>query len=59
MKTDNLSGLDVKTINESLEAIQENPEMDASVFRAMNQWKNGTLNCSSIKLQFFPIDLTN
>lgn len=53
MKTDNLSGLDVKTINEPLEAIQENPEMDASVFRAMNQWGNGTLNCSSIKLQFF------
>jgi hypothetical protein len=59
MKTDNLSGLDVKTTNESLEAIRENPEMDASVFRAMNQWKNGTSIVPPLRCSFFPVNLTN
>ena len=43
MKMENLSGLDVETMNESLEAILENPERDASVFRTVNQWENGTI----------------
>ena len=50
MKTVNLSGLDVKTMNEPLEATQEKPEMDASVFIAVNQWENETLNRSFIRV---------
>ena len=42
MKTENLSGLDVITMNESL--------MDASVFIAVNQWKNETFNRSFIRM---------
>jgi hypothetical protein len=45
MIAESLSGLDVKTMSESL--------MEAFVFLAVNQWKNETLNRSSIKVHFF------
>lgn len=43
-----LNGIDLKVLNETVSAVQQNPELGKSRFRARNQWINGTHNRSTI-----------
>ena len=44
-----VNGVDVTALGETIEAIQNQPELAAFKFRADNQWKNGSQNKTAIK----------
>jgi len=48
-QTQNLNGVDVAALQQTIQAIQANPQLGGFQFRAHNQWLGGTHNRSQIK----------
>lgn len=46
---DRLNGIDLQVLNETLKAVQDDPELGKSKFRVSNKWLSGNQNQSTIK----------
>jgi hypothetical protein len=44
-----INGVDVERLGQTVQAVQQNPSLGTSQFRAVNRWINGEHNRSTIK----------